>query len=101
MFDLPKMRDREPVTLFAAEQQLDLRERMSVLLDEHPEWDVPQALREIRTSLHLTQRDMARVGKISEPTLRNIEARRATRKPRHRSGVSRQRCARLSAPCGA
>ena len=59
-----------------AEEQLDLRERMTALLEEHPDWDVPQVLREIRTSLHLTQRDMARVGKISEPTLRNIEARR-------------------------
>jgi DNA-binding XRE family transcriptional regulator len=59
-----------------AEEQLDLRERVSALLEEHPDWDVPQVLREVRTSLHLTQRDMARVGKISEPTLRNIEARR-------------------------
>lgn len=59
-----------------AEAQLDLRERMSALLEEHPDWDVPQVLREVRTSLQLTQRDMARVGKISEPTLRNIEARR-------------------------
>jgi len=59
-----------------AEEQLDLRERVSTLLEEHPDWDVPQVLREVRTSLHLTQRDMARVGKISEPTLRNIEARR-------------------------
>lgn len=59
-----------------AEEQLDLRERMTALLEEHPDWDVPQILREVRTSLHLTQRDMARVGKISEPTLRNIEARR-------------------------
>lgn len=59
-----------------AGEQLDLRERMTALLEEHPDWDVSQALREIRRSLHLTQRDMARVGKISEPTLRNIEARR-------------------------
>ena len=58
------------------EEQLDLRERMAAMLEEHPDWDVPQVLREIRSSLHLTQRDMARVGKISEPTLRNIEARR-------------------------
>jgi DNA-binding XRE family transcriptional regulator len=58
------------------EEQLDLRELMTTRLEKHPDWDVPQVLREVRTSLHLTQRDMARVGKISEPTLRNIEARR-------------------------
>lgn len=49
---------------------------MTALFEEHPDWGVPQALREIRSLLHLTQRDMARVGKISEPTMRNIEARR-------------------------
>ena len=59
-----------------AEEQLDLRAQVTTLLEEHPDWHVPQVLREIRTSLHLTPRDMARVGKISEPTLRNIEARR-------------------------
>ncbi len=60
----------------SAEEQLDLRERMNALVEANPDWDVPRILREVRTSLHLTQRDMARVGKISEPTLRNIEARR-------------------------
>lgn len=59
-----------------AHEQLLLREQMNAMLIEHPEWDVPRALKEVRKALHLTHADMARVGKISEPTLRNLESRR-------------------------
>jgi transcriptional regulator with XRE-family HTH domain len=57
-------------------EQLLLRQAMGALVAEHPEWDVPKMLKEIRKTLHLTAREMARIGRISEPALRNLEARR-------------------------
>ena len=59
-------------------EQLLLRERMVALLELNPQWDLAQTLREIRRALHLTLHDMARIGRISEPALRNIEARRSS-----------------------
>ena len=64
---------RKPLT---PHEQLRIRQTMIASLAEHPEWDVPRALKEIRTALHLTIADMAKIGGISVPALKNIEARR-------------------------
>jgi DNA-binding XRE family transcriptional regulator len=62
---------RKPIS---PQQQLDLRQEMEQLVETHPEWTLPEALKQIRTTLHLTQSEMARVGKISKLTLQKIEA---------------------------
>jgi XRE family transcriptional regulator, regulator of sulfur utilization len=62
----------------APHEQLKLREAMVALVTEHPQWDVSKMLKEIRKSLHLTIHDMARVGRISVPALRNLEAGRSS-----------------------
>jgi len=59
-------------------EQLLLRQQMLQKIGEHPEWDVPRLLKEARKSLHLTLADMARIGRISVPTLKNIESRRSS-----------------------
>lgn len=69
--------DKRRKTLTPHEQLL-LREAMIAMVAQHPEWDVPKMLKEIRKSLHLTTHDMARVGRISEPALRNLEAGRSS-----------------------
>ncbi len=66
---------RKPIT---PHEQLLLRQKMLALIAEHLEWDVPRTLREIRNALYLTHADMARIGRISEPTLRNAEAKRSS-----------------------
>src|ERR1700744_4916734 len=59
-------------------EQLVQREAMIDMVVQHPEWEVPRMLKEIRKSLHLTTSDMARVGRISEPALRNLESGRSS-----------------------
>ncbi len=66
---------RKPLT---PPEQLLLREKMLAMVAEHPEWEVPRMLKEIRKALHLTVAEMARVGRISEPALRNAEAGRSS-----------------------
>jgi DNA-binding XRE family transcriptional regulator len=62
---------RKPIT---PQQQLELRQEVERLIESHPEWTVPEALKKIRTTLHLTQSEMARVGRITKLTLQKIEA---------------------------
>lgn len=64
---------RKPLTPFEQQRQ---REKMTAMVENHPEWDVPRMLKAIRNTLQLTVPEMARMGQISEPTLRNIEGRR-------------------------
>ena len=64
---------RKPLT---PHEQLLLRQAMLARVADHPEWELPRLLKEIRKSLQLTLPDMARVGRISVPTLRNLEAGR-------------------------
>lgn len=66
---------RKPLT---PPEQLLPREKMPAMVAEHPEWEVPRMLKEIRRALHLTVADMARVGRICEPALRNAEAGRGS-----------------------
>jgi transcriptional regulator with XRE-family HTH domain len=66
---------RKPLT---PHEQLRLRQAMVATVMQHPEWDVLKMLKEIRKTLRLTTHEMARVGRISEPTLRNLEARRSS-----------------------
>ena len=68
-------RRRKPLS---PHEQLLLRQAMVDMVAQHPEWDVPKMLKEIRKTLHLTTHDMARVGRISEPALRNLEAGRSS-----------------------
>ncbi|MGL6222624.1 MAG: helix-turn-helix domain-containing protein [Steroidobacteraceae bacterium] len=62
---------RKPLTPL---EQLELRQEVERLIESHPEWTLPEALKQIRTKLHLTQPEMARVGRISKLTLQKIEA---------------------------
>ena len=62
---------RKPLT---PEEQLVLRQEMEKLVESHPEWTLPEALKQIRVTLRLTQREMARVGKITTLTLQKIES---------------------------
>jgi DNA-binding XRE family transcriptional regulator len=55
-------------------EQLKLREQLTSAIRAHPEWPLAQVLREIRKTLHLTIPDMAKVGRVSVPTLKNIES---------------------------
>jgi DNA-binding transcriptional regulator YiaG len=82
-------RRRKPLTPY---EQLLLREKMIALVVEHPEWEVQRMLKAIRKSLHLTIADMARIGHISEPALRNAEA--------GRSSPSLSTVGALLRPCG-
>jgi DNA-binding XRE family transcriptional regulator len=66
---------RKPLTPL---EQLQLRETMVAMVAQHPEWDVPKMLKQIRKTLHLTTHDMARIGRISELALRNLEAGRSS-----------------------
>lgn len=66
---------RKPST---AHDQLLLRKQMLLKIGEHSEWDIPRIIREARTSLHLTLEDLAKIGRISVPTLKNIESRRSS-----------------------
>lgn len=57
-------------------EQLRAREQLMSTIRAHPEWTFAQAVRHIRTSLRLTIVDMAKVGKLSDQAVRNIEAGR-------------------------
>jgi DNA-binding transcriptional regulator YiaG len=59
-------------------EQLELREKILATLAEHPEWTVPEVVRYVRTTLRLTTAEMARVGKLSVLTLKNLEAGRSS-----------------------
>jgi DNA-binding XRE family transcriptional regulator len=62
---------RKPLT---SQEQLVLRQEMERLIESHPELMLSEALKQIRTTLHLTQSEMARVGRITKLTLQKIEA---------------------------
>lgn len=68
-------RRRKAMTL---EEQRLLRQTLMHAIAAHPEWDVPRLLKEVRTTLHLTLADMAKIGRLSVPALKNIEARRSS-----------------------
>ena len=68
-------RRRRPMTPL---EEVAARDALDRTLAAHPEWDVATVLRTVRASLHLTLVDMARVGRVSVPTLKNIEARRGS-----------------------
>ncbi len=56
------------------QEQLAAREALLETIAAHPEWSVPDVVRHVRTSLRLTHADMARIGKVSVATLRNLES---------------------------
>ena len=62
---------RKPLTAY---EQLELREKLDVLIAEHPECSVPQMLRQARTLLRLTLEEMAQLAGITVLTLKRIEA---------------------------
>ncbi len=55
-------------------EQLLLRQKVETMILEYPEYSVPQLLREVRKTLHLTIAEMARIGRLSVPALKNIES---------------------------
>lgn len=55
-------------------EQLHAREQLLAAIAAHPEWTFVQTLRHVRASLRMTLDDMAKVSKVSQQTLRNIEA---------------------------
>lgn|ERR1700722_523629 len=62
---------RKPLT---PHEQLLLRQHVETMLLEHPEYSVPHLLREVRKTLRLTIAEMARIGQLSVPALKNIES---------------------------
>jgi DNA-binding XRE family transcriptional regulator len=60
--------------MLSPHEQLKLREQLMSEIRAHPEWPVAHVLREIRKTLHLTLPDLAKVGRICVPTLKNIES---------------------------
>ena len=58
-------------------EQLGLRRRAIDEVLAHPEWQLAQAVRHIRTTLRLTVREMAHLAKVSTRTLQDIEAERS------------------------
>jgi transcriptional regulator with XRE-family HTH domain len=59
-------------------EEVAARDAFEHALAAHPEWDAATVLRALRSHLHLTLADMAKVGRVSVPTLKNIEARRSS-----------------------
>ena len=57
--------------------QLALRRRAIEEVLAHPEWQLAQALRHIRTTLRLTVPELASLAKVSTRTLQDIEAGRS------------------------
>jgi transcriptional regulator with XRE-family HTH domain len=55
-------------------EQLLLRLQVETMILEHPEYSVPRLLREVRKTLRLTIAEMARIGGLSVPALKNIES---------------------------
>lgn len=66
---------RKPLT---PAEQLQLQQAMSQFVQEHPEMEVPAMIKALRQMLHLTHADMARIGGVSVPALRNLEVGRAS-----------------------
>lgn len=62
---------RKPLT---PQEQLLLRQRVETMILEHPQLSVTRLLREVRKTLHLTIAEMARIGGLSVPALKNIES---------------------------
>jgi transcriptional regulator with XRE-family HTH domain len=62
---------RKPLT---PHEQLLLRQQVETMILEHPECSVPHLLREVRKTLRLTIAEMARIGRLSVPALKNIES---------------------------
>lgn len=83
--------DRRYKPLTPAEQLRARTEAISTIL-AHPEWTFAEAIRHLRVALQLTVKDMAKVGRLSDQALRNIEARR--------SSPSVETAARLLRPFG-
>jgi DNA-binding XRE family transcriptional regulator len=69
--NFPMDKRRKPLTAY---EQLELREKLDVLIAEHPECSVPQMLRQARTLLRLTLEEMAQLAGITVLTLKRIEA---------------------------
>lgn len=55
-------------------EQLKLRQELTATMAAHPEWAFAQVIKHIRKTLRLTILDMAKVGRVSAQTLKNVEA---------------------------
>jgi DNA-binding XRE family transcriptional regulator len=62
---------RKPLT---PHQQLQARLALPEQIARHPEWEFAHIVRYVRTALNLTLPEMAKVGRLSVPALKKIEA---------------------------
>jgi len=63
-----------PISL---QEQVQLRKQAVDGVLAHPEWDLAEAARHLRTTMRLTIKEMAKVTGLSERTLRDIESGRS------------------------
>jgi DNA-binding XRE family transcriptional regulator len=63
-----------PISL---QEQVQLRKQAVEGVLAHPEWDLAEAARHLRTTMRLTIKEMAKVTGLSERTLRDIESGRS------------------------
>ncbi len=54
-------------------EQMQKRQQVLEVIAQHPEWPFHQVARFLRTELHLTLNDMAKITKIAPQTLQKIE----------------------------
>ena len=58
-------------------EQIALRKKAVDEVLAHPEWDFAQVVKQLRTTMRLTLPEMAKATKVSERTLKDIEAGRS------------------------
>jgi len=63
-----------PISL---QEQVQLRKQAVDGVLAHPEWNLAEAARHLRTTMRLTIKEMAKVTGLSERTLRDIESGRS------------------------
>lgn len=60
------------------QEQVHLRKQAVDEVLAHPEWNLGEAARHLRTTMRLTIKEMAKVTDLSERTLRDIESGRSS-----------------------
>jgi DNA-binding XRE family transcriptional regulator len=59
-------------------EQLELRRQAIEDVLAHPEWPLPQAVRHLKKTMHLTTAEMAKLAGIAHRTMQDIEQERSS-----------------------
>ncbi|MEN8293388.1 helix-turn-helix transcriptional regulator [Acinetobacter radioresistens] len=54
-------------------EQMQRRQQVLDTIEQHPEWEIHQVAKYLRTELRLTLEDMAKITKIAPQTLQKLE----------------------------